>query len=59
MKRCLVEIEQTKRTYVEIDVEYDASDAEINEAALEEAELADWKEEPPEVISIEITEEVS
>jgi hypothetical protein len=58
MKRCLVEIEQTKRTYVEIDVEYDASDAEINEAALEEAELADWEEEPPEVISIEITEEV-
>jgi hypothetical protein len=57
MKRCRVEVEQTKRTSVEFDVDDDADNEDIRETALEEAEIADWDEEPPEVVSIEIIEE--
>jgi hypothetical protein len=35
-------------------VEDDADNEDIKETALDEAELAEWAEDPPEVISIEI-----
>jgi hypothetical protein len=57
MKRCRVEIEQTKRTYVEFEVDDEADDEEIKETALEEAELAEWDEDPAEVVSIEIVDQ--
>jgi hypothetical protein len=61
MKRCRVEVEHTKRTDVEFDVDDEADDEEIKETALEEAELeeaelADWEEEPAEVVSIQVIE---
>jgi hypothetical protein len=54
MKRVRAEIEVTRRTYMAFDVEDDADSEEINATALEEAELAEWDEDPPEVVSIEI-----
>ena len=54
MKRVRVEVEVTRRTYMAFDVEDDADREEINAIALEEAELAEWDEDPPEVVSIEI-----
>lgn len=57
MNRCRVEVEQTKRTYVEFDADDDADGEEIRAIALEEAELADWEEEPPEIVSIEIVDQ--
>ena len=54
MKRVRVEVEVTRRTYMAFDVEDDADSEEINATALEEAELAEWDEDPPEVVSIEI-----
>jgi hypothetical protein len=54
MKRVRVEVEVTRRTYMAFDVEDDADSEEINAIALEEAELAEWDEDPPEVVSIEI-----
>jgi hypothetical protein len=57
MKRCRVAIEQTKRTSVEFEVDDEADDEEIKETALEEAELAEWDEDPAEVVSIEIVDQ--
>jgi hypothetical protein len=54
MKRVRVEIEVIRRTHVEFEVEDETDNEEIRETALDEAELADWEEEPPEVVSIEI-----
>jgi hypothetical protein len=54
MKRCRVEIEQTKRTSVEFEVDDEADEEAIKATALEEAELAEWDEDPAEVVSIEI-----
>jgi hypothetical protein len=56
MKRVRAEVEITRRTYVEFEVEDDADPEEIKETALEEAELAEWDDDPPEVISIQIIE---
>jgi hypothetical protein len=56
MKRVRVEVEVTRRTYLEFEVEDDADTEDIKATALDEAELADWEEDPPEVVSIEIIE---
>jgi hypothetical protein len=56
MKRCRVAIEQTKRTSVEVEVADDADDEDIKATALEEAELAEWDEDPAEVVSIAIVD---
>ena len=54
MKRCRVTVEQTKRTTVQFLAEDEADQEEIREIALGEAELAEWDDDPPEVVSIEI-----
>jgi hypothetical protein len=54
MKRVRVEVEVTRRTSIEFEVDDDADTEEIKETALEEAELAEWDDDPPEVVSIEI-----
>jgi hypothetical protein len=54
MKRVRAEVEITRRTSVEFEVEDDADTEEIKETALEEAELAEWDDDPPEVVSIAI-----
>ncbi len=56
MKRVRAEVEITRRTSVEFEVDDEADPEEIKEAALEEAELAEWDDDPPEVVSIEIIE---
>jgi hypothetical protein len=56
MKRIRVEVEVTRRTSIEFEVDDEADDEEIKEAALDQAELAEWEEDPPEVVSIEIME---
>jgi hypothetical protein len=48
MKRCRVTVEQTERTSVRFLVDDDADHEEIRAIALEEAELANWDEDPPE-----------
>jgi hypothetical protein len=59
MKRIRVQAEVTRRTSVTFEVDDEADDEEIKEAALDEAELAEWEEDPPEVVSIEILEQSS
>jgi hypothetical protein len=54
MKRVRVEVEVTRRTSIEFEVEDDADPEEIKATALEEAELAEWDDDPPEVVSIEV-----
>jgi hypothetical protein len=56
MKRVRAEVEITRRTSVEFEVDDDADTDDIKETALEEAELAEWDDDPPEVVSIEIIE---
>jgi len=56
MKRVRAEVEMTRRTFVEFEVEDDADAEEIKETALDEAALAEWDDDPPEVVSIEIIE---
>ncbi len=56
MKRVRAEVEITRRTSVEFEVDDDADTEEINATALEEAELAEWDDDPPEVVSIQIIE---
>ena len=56
MKRVRAEVEITRRTSVEFEVDDDADTEEIKETALEEAELAEWDDDPPEVVSIAIIE---
>ncbi len=56
MKRVRAEVEITRRTSVEFEVDDDADTEEIKETALAEAELAEWDDDPPEVVSIEILE---
>jgi hypothetical protein len=59
MKRVRVQVEVTRRTSVTFEVDDEADDEEIKETALDEAELAEWEEDPPEVVSIEILEQSS
>jgi small-conductance mechanosensitive channel len=54
MKRVRAEVEITRRTSVEFEIDDDADTEEIKETALEEAERAEWDDDPPEVVSIEI-----
>jgi hypothetical protein len=54
MKRVRVEVEVTRRTSMAFDVDEAADSEEIKVTALEETELAEWDEDPPEVVSIEI-----
>jgi hypothetical protein len=56
MKRVRAEVEITRRTSVEFEIDDDADTEEIKETALEEAELAEWDDDPPEVVSIQIME---
>ena len=56
MKRVRAEVEVTRRTHVEFEVDDNADTEEVKETALEEAELAEWDDDPPEVVSIEIIE---
>jgi hypothetical protein len=58
MKRIRAVVEVTRRTSVMFEVEDDADTADIKEAAFDEAELANWDEDPPEMISFEIVEEL-
>ena len=57
MKRIRAHVEITRRTYVEFEVEDDLDDEEIKSLAIEEAELAEWEDDPPEVVSFEVLEE--
>jgi hypothetical protein len=54
MKRVRAAVEITRRTSVEFEVDDDADTEDIKDTALEEAELAEWDDDPPEVVSIEI-----
>jgi hypothetical protein len=56
MKRVRVEVEIPRRTHIEFEVEDDADTEDIKDTALDEAELAEWEEDPPEVVSIDIIE---
>jgi hypothetical protein len=49
MKRVRAAVEITRRTSVEFEVDDDADPEEITATALEEAELAEWDEDPPEL----------
>jgi hypothetical protein len=55
------EVEITRRTFLEFEVDDDADTEDIkatalDEAELDEAELAEWDDDPPEVVAIEIIE---
>lgn len=54
MKRVRAEVEVTRRTSIEFKVEDDADPEEIKATAFEAAELAEWDDDPPEVVSLEI-----
>jgi hypothetical protein len=54
MTRVRAAVEITRCTSVEFEVDDDADTEDIKETALEEAELAEWDEGPPEVVSIAI-----
>jgi hypothetical protein len=56
MKRVRAAVEITRRTSVEFEVDDNADTEDIKETALEEAELAEWDDDPPDVVSIEIIE---
>jgi hypothetical protein len=56
MKQVRAVVEITRRTSVAFEVDDEADPEEIKETALEEAELAEWDDDPPEVVSLEILE---
>jgi hypothetical protein len=58
MKRIRAEVEITRRTYVEFEVEDDLDDQTIKSMAIEEAELGEWQDDLPEVVSFEILEDL-
>ena len=57
MKRIGAQVEITRRTSIEFEVEDDLDDEAIKALAIEEAELAEWEDDPPEVVSFEILED--
>jgi hypothetical protein len=57
MKRIRAQVEITRRTSVEFEVDDGLDDEEIQNRAIEEAELAEWKDDLPEVVSVEMLEE--
>lgn len=56
MKRVRAQVELTRRTYVTFEVNDDVDDQEIRDMAIAEAELADWDDDPAEVVSFETLE---
>jgi hypothetical protein len=58
MKRIRAEVEITRRTYVEFEVDDDLDDQTIKSMAIEEAELGEWQDDLPEVVSFEILEDL-
>jgi hypothetical protein len=58
MKRIRAEVEITRRTSVEFEVEDDLDDQTIKSMAIEEAELGEWQDDLPEVVSFEILEDL-
>jgi hypothetical protein len=56
MKRIRAEVEMTRRTYVAFEVDDDLDAEESTRLAIEEAELVQWEDDPPEVASFEILE---
>jgi hypothetical protein len=56
MKRVRAEVEITRRTSVEFEVEDDADTEDIKDTALAAAELAEWDADPPEVVSMTVIE---
>jgi hypothetical protein len=56
MKRIRAQVEITRRTSVAFEVDDDLDDEEIKNLAIEEAELAEWEDDLPEVVSFEILE---
>ena len=56
MKRVRAAVEITRRTSVEFEVDDEADTEDIKATALDEAELAEWDDDPPDVVSIEIIE---
>jgi hypothetical protein len=56
MKRVRATVEITRRTYVAFEADDDADTEDLKAIALAEAELAEWDDDPPEVVSIEIIE---
>jgi hypothetical protein len=57
MNRIRAQVEITRRTFVEFEVDDDLDDEEIKRMAIEEAELAEWEDDLPEVVSFEVLEE--
>jgi hypothetical protein len=57
MKRVRAEVEITRHTSVEFEVDDDADPEAIKETALEEAALAEWDDDPPEIVSMHILDE--
>jgi hypothetical protein len=57
MKPIRAQVEITRRTYVEFEVNDDLDDEAIKNLAIEEAELAEWEDDLPEVVSFEMLEE--
>jgi hypothetical protein len=57
MKRVCVQVEVTRRTSVTFAVDDETDDEDIKEAALDEAELAEWEEDPPAIVSIDILDD--
>jgi hypothetical protein len=56
MKRIRAQVEFTRRTSVAFEVDDDLDDEGIKNLAIEEAELAEWEDDLPEVVSFEILE---
>jgi hypothetical protein len=54
MKRIRAEVEITRCTSVAVEVDDDLDDEEIKRIAIEEAELGEWEDDPPEVVSFEM-----
>jgi hypothetical protein len=57
MKRIRAEVEITRRTSTEFQVEDELDDEEIKRMAIEEAELAECQDDSPEGVSFEVLEE--
>jgi hypothetical protein len=57
MKRIRAHVEITRRTSIESEVDDDLDDEEMKALAIEEAELAEWEDDPLEVVSFEVLEE--
>jgi hypothetical protein len=57
MKRIRAEVEITRRTSIEFQVEDELDDEEIKRMAIEESELGEWEDDLPEVVSYETVEE--